>query len=117
VALRVGHDRKTRAVVRVVLHGGCHHVQAEFAARPRAGNGGQAVVQRCQTCAFGIAGNRATFGVRQVGRQPCIALRQRLRVGDDGRHIGQRIDLAQQVVAHEAGLADDEQRRVTIQRT
>ncbi len=77
-----------------------------------AGDAGQARVEARQARALGIARDRAALGMGQVVAEPGVALGQRLRMGADGDDAFDRVDPAQQVVAHvQAGLADDDERR------
>ena len=87
-------------------------MKAEFAGRSGAGDGRELRVQRSQSRAFGIAGDRPTLDIGQLVAEPAMALRQRLRMGAHRADARQLVVTAQQIVSNDqAGLADDEQRR------
>jgi hypothetical protein len=91
-------------------------VQAELGGRAFAGDAGPGRVGGGQPRAFGVAGGCAAIHIRQVRRQPALALGQRLGMGIDGFDAVQGFRKPQQVVAHhEADFADDVQGRVQEQ--
>ena len=95
-AQRLGQadDGEPGAVVGVVLDGVGHDVQAELGGRAFAGQRRQAGLVRGQARAFGVAGNGAAFGVRQMLGQPALALRQRLRMRQHHLDAVERISCA-----------------------
>ncbi|KEH09776.1 hypothetical protein GY14_10400 [Delftia tsuruhatensis] len=99
--MRQADDGEARAVVGIVLNGMRHHVQAELLGRAFAGQAGDVGVQRRQAGAFGVAGHRAAFGMRQMLGQPALTLGQGLGVSRNHLDAFGRVGAAQQVVAHQ----------------
>ena len=76
-------------------------VQAKLGGSAFTGQRGPGGVGGRQAGAFGVAGHRASFGVRQVFGQPALALRQGLRVGQHHFDVIERTAGAQQIVAYQ----------------
>jgi hypothetical protein len=90
LALGAGEDHEARAVVRLVLHGALHHVQAEHGRGAFAGQGRDAGVGGGQARPFGVAADCVALGLGQVLGEPALALGQGLRVRRHGGDALQR---------------------------
>ena len=108
--LQGADDGKARAVVRVVLDMALDHAQLVLRARQFAGDRRHRAIFAGHAGRFGVRGHGVARDVRVILVQPHLALRQRLRMGADGRDAIHVAALRHQAVVHgDRHLAADDE--------
>ena len=106
----IAQHQKAGAVAAVVLDAGIDDLQAIAVGRNGRADGSAVWLLRCTPRRLGIGGQGHALGAGQVGIEPAMALRQRLRMGIDPLHAIAMTTAGHQVLMHpQFNLATDDE--------